>query len=90
MIAGPGALIPRAETELLAHAATTLMHGMRGAGGPVVVVDVCTGAGNIAGALALADPDAIVYASDLSADAIALAPNDMTSGAGGSCHPASR
>lgn len=68
MLAGPEALIPRRETELLA--ATALAHlpspGAR-------VVDVCTGSGNVAIAIAHHAPRTRVWASDLSADAVALA-----------------
>ena len=48
MLAGPGALIPRAETELLAQAATALLHQMAKSSARLVVVDVCTGSGNLA------------------------------------------
>jgi len=77
MLAGPEALIPREETELLGRAAVSLLHRLAGARVPVVVVDVCTGSGNLAGALALAEPRASVYASDLSDDAVALAWRNM-------------
>lgn len=77
MLAGPGALIPREETELLGRAAMTLLHQLAAQPDPSVVVDVCTGSGNLAGALALAEPTAVVYASDLSAEAIELARRNM-------------
>lgn len=78
MLSGPGALIPRKETELLARAATSLLHRLADARTPVVVVDVCTGSGNLAAALALAEPRATVYASDVSNEAVALARRNMT------------
>jgi release factor glutamine methyltransferase len=78
MLAGPGALIPRSETELLAGAAIALLRRLADIDEPVVAVDVCTGSGNLAAALALADPLATVCASDLSADAVALARRNMT------------
>ena len=77
MIAGPGALIPRQETELLGRAAAALLRRHAQGATSLVVVDVCTGSGNLAAALALVEPTATVYASDLSADAVALARQNM-------------
>jgi release factor glutamine methyltransferase len=76
MIAGPGALIPRAETEILATASIGVLHRLTG-NPRLVIVDVCTGSGNVAAALALADPNAVVYAADLSEEAVALARRNM-------------
>jgi len=77
MLAGPGALIPRKETELLAGAAVALLHELARAGGPLVAIDVCTGSANVAATLALAQADALngatIDASDLSEEAIDLA-----------------
>jgi release factor glutamine methyltransferase len=73
MIAGPGALIPRRETEIVARAAVNLARRLAGERGSVMVVDVCTGSGNVAVAVAVAEPRATVFASDLSEDAVALA-----------------
>ncbi len=73
LLAGPQALIPRRETELLGEAAARLLSTMRGRDGAVRVVDVCTGSGNLAIALAARAPDACVFAADLSPDAVALA-----------------
>ena len=70
MIAGPGALVPRRETELLARAAIALMQELRG---PATFVDVCTGCGNVALAVAHAVPSARVFGADISEEAIALA-----------------
>ena len=77
MIAAPGALIPRGETELLGAAAVTLLHQLTQARDHIIVVDACTGSGNLAGALALAEPGVVVYASDLSAEAVDLARRNM-------------
>jgi release factor glutamine methyltransferase len=77
MLAGPGALIPRAETELLAGAAVSLLHELARTEGPLVSIDVCTGSANVAASLALAEPGAIIDASDLSADAIDLARRNL-------------
>ena len=59
-------LIPRPETEHVVEAALTLPHGAR-------VVDVGTGSGAIALALADERPDLHVIATDVSADALAVA-----------------
>ena len=69
MLAGAGALVPRRETELLAQAAIALA---REVAAPLVV-DVCTGCGNVALALARHVVDARVFGADLSEDALALA-----------------
>ncbi len=90
LYAGPEALIPRRETEMLARKAIEITHGLltaqdaqpaagapRGVGArtaPMVnVVDVCTGSGNVALAIAHQVPKARVTGSDLSEAAIALA-----------------
>jgi release factor glutamine methyltransferase len=75
MLAGKEALIPRAETELLGGAALKVLRDLAAAAGQssVTVVDVCTGSGNLALALAHHEPKAQVFAADLSADAVALA-----------------
>jgi release factor glutamine methyltransferase len=76
MLAGKEALIPRAETELLGRAALKLLRELAaGANGKqgTAVVDVCTGSGNLALALAHHEPAARVFGADLSADAVDLA-----------------
>lgn len=73
LVAGPEALIPRKETELLAAAALERVRGAVAARGEALVVDVCTGAGNVALALAANEPLARVYGADLSEAAIGLA-----------------
>jgi release factor glutamine methyltransferase len=73
MLAGPGALIPRRETELLARTAISLV----AEGAPALVLDVCTGSANVAAAIAAARPLARVQAADLSAEAIALAARNL-------------
>ncbi len=72
MLAGPEALVPRAETELLARTAVELARGASGPASPTVI-DACTGCGNVALAIAHALPNAKVYASDLSEPAVDLA-----------------
>lgn len=61
------ALVPRPETEYLFEQVATMVSE------PKVVVDLCTGSGNLALALAATFPGADVYAVDLSQDAAALA-----------------
>jgi release factor glutamine methyltransferase len=74
LFAGPQALIPRHETELLAQAViATLRHRVLSVRGQATVVDTCTGCGNLAVAIASADPRVRVLASDLSAAAVELA-----------------
>ncbi len=66
---GPGVFIPRPETELLVQAA---LAGIRDVPHPVVV-DLCTGSGAIALAIAAARPDATVYGVERSPGALAWA-----------------
>lgn len=63
----PRVLIPRPETEQLFAIACDAV------GAPNVVVDLCTGSGNLAIALKHCFPDATVYAVDLSPDAVDVA-----------------
>ena len=62
------ALIPRPETERLWELALAEVPGA-----PAVVVDLCTGSGNLALACKHSFPDAMVYAIDVSPAAIELA-----------------
>jgi len=72
-IAGPAALIPRKETEILGCAVLARLQGLARERGEPLVVDLCTGSGNLAIACAHYEPAARVYASDLSHEAVALA-----------------
>jgi release factor glutamine methyltransferase len=65
--AGPGVLVPREETELLADAAIELLRACADEpdASPPRVIDMCCGAGNLACAIAVAMPGARVWASDL-------------------------
>ncbi|MGD9781478.1 MAG: peptide chain release factor N(5)-glutamine methyltransferase [Kiritimatiellia bacterium] len=63
------ALVPRPETEALVGCAEEFLRGRR----KPVVVDVCTGSGCIACALAKRVPRARIRATDISADALDLA-----------------
>lgn len=66
---GPGVFIPRPETEVLVEAALDAIADVP----DPVVVDLCTGSGAIALAIALARPDAIVHAVERSPGALAWA-----------------
>jgi release factor glutamine methyltransferase len=69
-IVTPAVLIPRPETELLVETAIKLM---RGATGPMTVVDLCTGSGCVAISLARELVNARVVATDISIRALAVA-----------------
>jgi release factor glutamine methyltransferase len=73
LFASREALIPRLETELLGRGALEALQGLAADRDKAVVVDVCTGSGNLALALAFHAPKARVYAADLSGEAVALA-----------------
>lgn len=64
----PGVLIPRPESELLVEKTLDLA-----AGGKVTIVDIGTGSGNIALALATELPAARIIATDVSAGALRVA-----------------
>lgn len=70
---GPGVFVPRPETELLAGWA---IEAARGVAEPVVV-DLCTGSGAIAKAIADEVPHARVHAVELSEDAHAWAQRNL-------------
>jgi release factor glutamine methyltransferase len=66
---GPGVLVPRPETEVLVERALGHIAGV----GTPLVVDLCTGSGAVALAIATERADAVVWATELSADAAAWA-----------------
>lgn len=70
---GPEALIPRHETELLGHAVVALAHEAAAGQAKPIAIDICTGSGNLALALAHHVPALTVFGADLSEDAVALA-----------------
>jgi release factor glutamine methyltransferase len=72
-VTAPGALIPRRETELLGNAALAIARERAARDGSVRLLDLCTGSGNLAIALALGEPRARVWGSDLEAAAVAIA-----------------
>jgi release factor glutamine methyltransferase len=65
----PDVLVPRPETELLVEAALDVIRDVA----RPIVVDVGTGSGCIAFALAAERPDALVHATDISSPALAVA-----------------
>lgn len=75
LLAGPQALVPRIETELLAQKAMekirARMDGHDASG--VVVLDACTGSGNLPLVYASHFKDVKIFAADLSVDAVELA-----------------
>lgn len=73
LLAGPEALVPRRETELLGYAALGVLREIVAERGRAAVIDVCTGSGNLAVALAHHEPGCSVVGGDLSQDAIGLA-----------------
>jgi release factor glutamine methyltransferase len=73
LLAGPEALIPRKETEILGNAALEAAVELGKQKDTVKVLDVCTGAGNIACLIAHHVSNAQVYASDISEEAVSLA-----------------
>lgn len=70
MLVGPDALVPRKETELLARAA---IHCCASQQSGLRIVDVCTGSGNVALAIAQQVAGAMVFGADLSELAVTLA-----------------
>ncbi|GAA4804818.1 peptide chain release factor N(5)-glutamine methyltransferase [Actinomycetospora chlora] len=80
---GPGVFVPRPETETLLELALGLLHGRE----RPVVVDLCTGTGALALAIAHARPDATVHAVDADPGALVWARRN-TAGTGVTVHEA--
>jgi release factor glutamine methyltransferase len=78
LVVTPDALIPRVETEILTGGGLSALAQMDDGHTERVVLDVCTGAGNVALAIAHHFPRARVYASDISEGAVALARRNAT------------
>ena len=70
----PGVFVPRPETEVLVDVVLRKLGGVQ----TPVVVDVCTGSGAVALAVADEHPGAKVYATDVSDEAVALARANAT------------
>jgi release factor glutamine methyltransferase len=73
LLAGPEALIPRIETEIVARAALAIAKSLADARGAVTIIDVCTGSGNVALGIAANESRSKVFGSDLSEEAVVLA-----------------
>ncbi|CAA9372070.1 MAG: Peptide chain release factor N(5)-glutamine methyltransferase [uncultured Nocardioidaceae bacterium] len=75
LLVGPGVFVPRPETEVLAGAAIEELHRLAAADprAPRLAVDLCTGSGAVAIAMATEVPGTRVTAVELSADAAAYA-----------------
>jgi release factor glutamine methyltransferase len=73
MLAGPEALIPRKETELLGRVAIEHARDLAKSHPALLMIDVCTGSGNVALAVANRVDKARIFAADLSISAIELA-----------------
>jgi release factor glutamine methyltransferase len=65
----PGVFVPRPETEMLVERALEVLDG---AAAPVIV-DIGTGTGAVALAMKRRRPDAVVYSTEVSSDAVAVA-----------------
>jgi release factor glutamine methyltransferase len=75
VLAAPGVLAPRAETELLGRTAVRFLQAFAAARPPrepVRVIDMCCGCGNLACAIAAAVPSALVWACDLTDQCVEL------------------
>lgn len=70
LLAAPGALVPRAETELLARTTARLFEP--GAGWAVRLIDMCCGSGNLACYLGVTLPNAQIWAADLTEPCVDL------------------
>ena len=77
LIATADALIPREETALLGDTALMQLRAIVRERGHAKVIDVCTGSGNLALALAWHEPCARVWGTDLSKEAITLARRNL-------------
>ncbi|MGZ4459391.1 MAG: peptide chain release factor N(5)-glutamine methyltransferase [Nocardioidaceae bacterium] len=74
---GPGVFVPRPETEVLAGWGVDRARDVLAAGRVPVVVDLCTGSGAIALAVATEVPEADVHAVELGDDAYAWAARNL-------------
>lgn len=73
LLASKSALIPRKETEILAHLALKSIDEISTRVDVPRVIDVCTGSGNLALAVLTLRPDIQIWGADLSPEAVTLA-----------------
>ena len=72
-LASPEAMIPRKETELLGYTALDMARRLASERGNLQALDLCTGSGNVALALAHYVPEYEAVADDISKSAVGLA-----------------
>jgi release factor glutamine methyltransferase len=72
LLTAPGALVPRAETELLGWTAVNILGSAATAGEPRMI-DMCCGSGNLVCGIASHHPGVRGWAVDLTADAVGAA-----------------
>lgn len=72
------ALIPRKETEILGKKALAISNYLAQEKQSIRVMDICCGAGNLGLAIAHYNPEAIVFATDLSEEAVALTRDNIS------------
>jgi len=73
LLTDPHAMVPRKETELLGGKALELLQDVLTERDHVRILDLCTGSGNLAIALAVHEPRCVVFAGDLTPGAVELA-----------------
>ena len=71
------ALIPRKETEILGIKALELANILSATRGEINIIDACCGSGNLGLAVARLNNDCIVYATDLSQEAVDLTQDNI-------------
>lgn len=73
LLAAPGALVPRTETELLGETASRILGEKDAEGRGLVAIDMCCGSGNLACGIASRLGSLTVFASDLTDGCVGLA-----------------
>ena len=73
LVVGPGVFVPRPETEVMVG---WILDRIANVSNPLVV-DLCTGSGAIAGAIATERPDSTVHAVELSSEAVTYARRNL-------------
>jgi release factor glutamine methyltransferase len=69
LMAGPEVIVPHKEMKLLGNAALDLIKKLTADHHASIVIDICTGAGNLSIAYAVLASESRVYGAELSADA---------------------
>jgi release factor glutamine methyltransferase len=76
LLAAPGALVPRDETELLGWTALRMLNEVA-TDSEIRLIDMCCGSGNLVCGLASHNPNIRAWASDLTDDAVRLARSNV-------------